>query len=289
MMRLTGFWGMLLLNLAGVLVSGCASDDLRSYAPVGMGEQTLKCLSDQLPCYFVGHNYFGVGLDTGTPEECDEYYQTCKSLIDEHLMLRPSDPGYRSMCALLNTYFRAWDRLVVIERLGFADHKCGFVVVGVRAGQVNAVTNMRQSGGDWWEVDFSPRLSPVDVGKLKSCLADLDRARKVLPQRLFWFANVDWPIYVLHDITSDGRSFSFAVCACSSRNEGPVPEPLLDFARAAELVNGVEPDVGVPERNPHAAGLRAAGRTYAHLLERVWESVLGTPDYAILARGPIFP
>lgn len=283
MTRLTVFWGVFLLNLAGVLVTGCASGDLRSYVPVGIGAQRLNCLSYELPCYFVNP---GVGYDV-TPEECEENFLGLKRVIDDQVECRPSSPGFRSMCALVNTYFGACDRLVVIERLGFADNEYGFAVVGVSAWQVIAVTNMCQSSDGLWEDDGPLRLSSVDVGKLKSCLADLDRAREVLPERLFWFTNVDWPLYVLHYITSDGRSFSFALCACSI--EEPVPEPPLDFARAAELVNGVEPYVYVPGHDPRAAGLRAAGRTYAHLLERLWESVLGTPDYTILARHPVSP
>jgi len=276
--QLTALRRVLPLILAAALASGCASDDSCRYAPDGMGRQTLKCLTDRLPGYLVVPS----PLDGAAPtaDERDRRYRVWQDNIDEHIMLRPSNPGFRSLCALLNTYFRKWDRLVVIERLCIAGDEYGFAMVGVRGQHLIAVTNMHKCsmGVDFWTEDLSVHWARVDAGQFRSWLAELDRARTVLPEGLFWFDNVDWPIYVLHDVKSDGTSFSFGVCG---QNDEDTPQLPLDFAMAAELVNGAKPYVPIPEDDPQARGLRAAGRTYADLLAGVWASILGSPEYLI--------
>lgn len=258
---------------------GCGGAAVRDYEPVHQGaDEAGAALCVRLPSYFVG-------LSVGTEEQLQEAWRTGQSIIDEHLMHRPSSPGFRSLCALMNTYLTEWDRLLVLERLCFAGNEYAFAVVAVKSGHLRAVTNMeRPREGAVWDETLSLRSPCIAKQKMVNALADLDGAREVLPKRLLWFNNVDWPLYILHDVKADGSAFSFGICGWGDRDDDghDNSQALLNYAQAAELVNRARPWMAIPDDSPRASELRSAGRTYATLLAKVWEGILGKPDFYIL-------
>ena len=273
-----------ILALCGWFLCGCSGRDLRDYEPAGQGAdaEATAALSARLPSYFVG-------LAGGSEEDLEEAWRTGQSIIDEHLMDRPSSPGFRSLCALMNTYLTQWDRLLVLERLSFAGNEYAFAVIAMQSGQVRAVTNMeRPDEGGVGNETLSLRSPPIHRRKVVDALADLDAARKVLPKRLLWFNNVDWPLYIVHDVKAGGSAFSFGICGWGNgANDGHGRSQVaVDYAQAAELVNRAKPWRAVPDDSPRASELRAAGQAYATLLARVWESILGKADFYILGPDP---
>jgi hypothetical protein len=118
-------------------------------------------------------------------------------------------------------------------------------------------------------------------------LLELDKACASLPGRLLWFAAVDSPIFVLHDIKPNGEDFSFGirgVGAITMYWEGLASKEPLDYRTAGDLVNGGEKGEVVPYGSPRAKELQAAGRVYAALLAQAWKSLLKKPDATILGK-----
>jgi hypothetical protein len=128
--------------------------------------------------------------------------------------------------------------------MGFTGHEYGFVVLGETAGGLKAVTNLREDSGMWTEGVGVASLEP-DPASVSSCLVELDRAAPVLPERLLLFENVDWPLYVLHDIRADGNSFTFGMCGAPQQAWMTKPLPSLDYAQTAAIMNSADPGQGV--------------------------------------------
>jgi hypothetical protein len=275
-----------LLAAAGLFsAAGCATDHLADYAPFIPGP--IPTFGINLPPVFVCDDYDS-GADKAadrkeSPEQRQAWaYSSIKWDMDETLVRRPAAPGFRQLCDLVNRHFGEWQRLVIIERLGIINHECGFVAIAIADDGPKAVTNLRRDG-DLWEDSIYPRVVRTDAGKFRACLAELDRARSVLPPRLLWFGNMDWPIYVLHDVKPDDYSFSFAVCGPFGNGDPKVhpPRPPIDYAKAARQVGKETPPRAIFEGTPRAKELREAGGVYAALIAMVWEASLGPRDLTI--------
>ena len=274
-----------LLAMAG----GCCQEDLSRYAPRGpSGEQALlKCLSCEMGQYFMYAEIvtFPTGITTYLTETREEVYSGHSDFFNHAIMRRATSPMFRCACSLLNTYFGDWQRMVIIERIGFAGREYGFVLLGFTASGTKAVTNLvlwdAQHGE--WQAGPSLTCARLDARRLCAGIAELDRARALLPPRLFWFPNMHSPLFVLHDIKCDGTALSFAVCGYDRSigrdlSVGPFPP---DYAKAAATVDGWASEA-VPLGDPNEGLLWAAGGTYATLLDQVWQSILGTRDKGIL-------
>lgn len=270
--------------------AGCGTDNLTDYAAFGPSadEGLFATLAIDLPPVFVcGGADAEADKAADSKETLEERqasdYRSLKWVMDDTIIHRPSAPGFRQLCDLLNRHFGEWQRLVIIERLGSVVYECGFVAIAVTADGPKAATNLRRSG-DVWNDSIYPRAVRIDAHRFQACLAELDRARKVLPQRLFWFDNVDWPVFVLHDVKADDVPFSFAVCGPFGPDDRsvPLPPPALEYAKAARVVGKEAPQRSVDDGTPRAKELREAGGVYAALMALVWESSLGPRDYMIL-------
>jgi hypothetical protein len=290
------------LALVSCLLScGCGQTNLCDYAPLGTSaNSSLPSLSLYLTPYFVSDPEDAVKCAQDPPP----FYADNPFAFYSYVVVRnrPATPGYRSLCAVINRHFGKWERLVIIERLQYGGYdETGFIVAAVTRGGLMGVTNLGPKGPDagLWEATLCPRAFRLDGVKFESCLAELDKARKSrkgLWSELLWFNNIDWPLYLLHDIKSDGSYLSLAVCGWGWRwadhedaDRARLLKAPLDYAKAAELVSKSPPWQNIVEGSASAKELRKAGATYASLLSLVWECTLGRPDYAILGVDPLAP
>jgi len=279
----SSFVSLLAVVWLGVACSGCAVLNISAYTPKGPSAdaRVMRSLCDSLPADYVRSK---IWANAGVQMSDRDTLNALQGGIEGILRQRPSNPGFRSLCAIVNSYFGAWERLIIIERQGFTgEDEYGFVVIGVTRYGIKAVANLKPDETLWAESVDLRALEP-DPRIAESVVAELDKARAALPERLLWFDNIDWPLYVLHDIKADGTSFSFALCGwgnVQTQKEQAQQAP-LDYQYAAELVNRAKPWALVWDDTPRAAELRTAGRTYAALLAMVWESAMGRPDFYIL-------
>jgi hypothetical protein len=209
-----------------------------------------------------------------------EAFDSIHGLLTEVLAQRPGNPAFRMLCAVLNHHFNEWDRMVIIERLGFTDYEYGFIVVAHTKTGIQAVTNLRL--GEWrqWEDSVDLYELTVNSRQYESVLEELDKVRSDFPQPLFWVENVDYPLYVLRDIRSDGTAFTYGVCGETQIWISP-KEPALSFSQAADIVRNVGTET-LYCRSPRGQKMLSAGRTYATLLAKAWQATLGEPDREIL-------
>jgi len=270
----------MLLAAAGCLVCpGCGQTSLRDYAPLGTSaRETLPCLSLDLV-----HHFVLSPEDRDAMKSLQDRVAAYSYVVVKH---RSETTGFRSLCALLNRYFGQWRRLVIIERVDIVSDETGFIVAAVTRNGLVGVTNLRPVGPGFtsWEEVPCPRPFRLDRVKFESCLAELDKAEKDLVRDLFWFPNVDWPLYLLHDVKSDGPYLSVAVCGWANVDDADRAELLKaapDYAGAVALARKTKPWQAVAPDSKPGKRLRQAGATYASLIARVWESTLGSPDYAI--------
>jgi hypothetical protein len=223
----------------------------------------------------------------------DEYatLNAFDQMVDDELMKRPANPNFRCLGAIVNRYFGQWDRMVVIERIGFVGGEYGYMVLALTPQGAKGVTNLRTARGDamGWHACATPRTLEMDRRRLAAALGELEIARELVPEGVFWFGAVDWPLYLLHEIRSDGKAFSFGMSGYGAREEEDgfvrqLPKPPLDFRRAAELVNKGRSMEALTYGSARAKELQSAGRYYAALLELVWSASLGEPDAFIAGR-----
>ena len=262
---------------------GCGEPGMAHYEAVGPSAEpyVLQNLSIRLPMDFV---YVKAASQTVTDERMT---RDLESIVEEAIRERPGSPAFRSLCAILNRHFGKWERLIIIERIGFADHGYGYAALAVTYEGIQAVTNLEPDGRNCWVETPRPRALALPPGRMRQCLAEMDKARRVLPERLLWFEAVDWPLYVLHDVRADGDAFSFAICGWGDKagESNRASEVAPDYVQAAQLINKAKPWAAAADGSPRAAELRSAGRTYAALLASVWESILGKADFYILGEA----
>lgn len=262
--------------------SGCCTESLLEYSPAGPSarEEVLETLAVDLPYHFV------VPQASAENMTSDDLLRTASWIVDDAVRHRPASPDFRCLCALINRYFGAWQRLVIIERMGFTRHEYGFVVVAVTPEGMRALTNLRCETPSFLVESLPPRPLRLDPRMVRLTLNELDRARTVLPWRLLWFEASDSPLYVLHDIKADGSTFRFGICGYFPSEGDRPPNPPLDYTKAAELLARNRTWEAVRDGSPRAKELRSVGGTYAVLLELVWQSVLGTGDESIVGELP---
>jgi len=267
----------------GAVCGGCGAPGMAHYEALGPGAepQALRSLDDRLPMDFV---YVKAASQTVTDERMT---RDLESIVEEAIRGRPGSPAFRSLCAILNRHFGKWERLIIIERIGFVDYGYGYVAVAVTCEGIQAVTNLEPDGHNCWVETPRPRARALPPGRMRQCLTEMDKARRLLPERLMWFENVDWPLYILHDVRAGGDAFSFAICGWGDKagENKHASQVAPDYVQAAQLINKAKPWAAAADGSPRAAELRSAGRTYAALLASVWESILGKADSYILGEA----
>jgi hypothetical protein len=274
---------MLLASTAILSCSACGRTNLNEYAPLGTSaRQWFPSLSLDLAPYVI--------VDPRDAKVTHlEFLSFYSYVVNGH---RFSTVGFRCLCALLNRYFGEWERLVIIERVDFVKDQTGFLVAAVSRDGLVGVTNLRWDGPGFtsWEATPRPRIYSLDRPKFESCLSELDKARDVLGRDLLWFNNIDWPLYLLHDIKSDGSYLSIGVCGWADTDDAERARLLKarpDYAKAAALVHRAKPWQPIPSDGAETEKeLQQAGATYASLIARVWESTLGRPDYTVTGTPP---
>jgi hypothetical protein len=275
---MAGIRSVFLLSLVAVLQCGCASDGLRAYTPRGLAanERVLQSLGiyADLPAYFIG-------VPNDTQEALREEALLLKQIIDSHVKLLLANPSFRSLCALLNTYFVSWERLVIVQRIDFSGDQYAFIAIASQKNGYRVVTNLQErASSGWWEEGLALRQILVRQGDIEQSMTAIDKARAALPEVLLWYECVDWPLYVLHDIRPNGQSFTFSI---SGWGEAPTqaswPKKPLAYSQAAQAIEKAK--LIVPDTDPQIAELRAAGGAYADLLALVWESTIGKADLYI--------
>ncbi|MBM4018393.1 MAG: hypothetical protein FJ288_08730 [Planctomycetes bacterium] len=259
-----------------------------AYATLGHGHiahpRLLEGLPEESAWYFVYH--LETDASAGQPLSASEEFQVLRELIAHIIKARWANPSFGSLCTLLNRYFGTWERLLIIERVTPAGHGYGFLAVAVKKTRVRAVTNLvwKCQYGTWtWSEINRPRLPPFEPRRIAQALYELDQARQALPECLFWFPNVDWPLYVLHDIKADGTAFSFAVCGYD-RARGQLfgdDGSFCDYTRVAASLRDREP-AAVPDGSPEAECLWRAAGTYARLMDHLWHAILAKRERDIL-------
>lgn len=210
------------------------------------------------------------------------YYQTTEAI-------RPNSPGFRALCALIQSRLGKWQRLVLLERMflrGMNSLDYGFIVVAVQPPGITCFTNLRwtcDKGGWHLEAAPSPFALCIEDRKFAACLADLERAKQHLGKVLLWQDACDWPIFVLHDIASDGKSFAFAMFGFDAYvpSTGGGLERSVDYAQAGNL----QAQLGeVVVARKQGKEFRFVADCYATLLARVWDACLGAQR-----EGPVRP
>jgi len=265
--------------MAAVLTAlGCGQDNLSSYAPRGpSAKRNMFMWLAGWPC-----RHFAV--EDVESERADYEWE-----VDYFEFGRPGQPTFRSLCALVNTYFQDWDRLVIIERVGCRGEPWhGYIVLGCTPDGFKAVTNLE--GRLWdWKCRLEPRRLRVDGRTLSGVLDELDRFEESTKTvGLLWFEARDWPLYVLHDLRRTGRQICFGVRAYR------VAE--ADWAKAETESSGMGWDEisDLLDKNPGAECVRLdsprgfelmkVGARYAPLIAAVWDAIMGIEDKGIL--GP---
>jgi len=268
------------LARAGVACTGCQETRLSRYEPQGPSARldSLQSLENKLQTHLV---YYPTAVDL-TPEDTERALIDVSDVIDEHMRLRPTNPGFRSLCALLNTYYGEWKRLIILERLEFADNAYGFFVIAETPRGPRAVTNLVQDEHLVWNAATSLREIQVAAQPFEDIRAELDKAKSILPQCLLGYDNIDWPLYVLHDIKDDGDSFSFAVWGYGAGDIEDVEKMRADYVKASELIRQGDCWEAVAFASPRGQQLCLAGKAYAVLLSQVWQVALGKTDHGIL-------
>lgn len=286
-----------------LLVAGCIQGDLSIYAPKGLGAKTdLWPMDSQFVRYHIVHLRADDGDGHQLSRVPDGTMRQLPEEVGRALDGRPSQPGFRCLCALLNTYFHDWDRAIIVERLGCVEPLWyGYVVLAFTPDGPKAVTNMLTDGhSPWgWQPGLDPRPLQVDRGRLAPVLADLGRARERFGGVLLCYDRVDAPLFILHDVRRNGEGLSFGIrgyefpgSVCVER----MPKE-AEYERAGQVwkrqwpgdltihAPGEQWRNVVPFGSPHAKEIDALGLVYATLVARVWEGVLGLEDATILGKA----
>jgi hypothetical protein len=118
-------------------------------------------------------------------------------------------------------------------------------------------------------------------------MLELEKAASALPERILMYPNIEWPLYILHDVKKNGSHFSFGLLGNPDWGDRDGASKILDYADAGKLIptpaSLFEP-LGVDFNSPHGRELRLAGRTYGGLLAIVYESLLGETDRPFLSQ-----
>jgi hypothetical protein len=274
-----------------LLVSGCRQGQLAAYAPRGPSGQpdTFWCLVEWPARHWVVEAVEENGIDQRSVYAYE---------VDHLFCARLSQPTFRSLCGLVNTYFQKWDRLIIIERLAYTEPLWyGYLVVAFGPDGPQAVTNMApEYGSPWgWQCHLPPRPLRVDRERLAPVIADLDRAVGAASTgALLWFDAVDTPIFVLHDVRADGHAFSFGIRGYGEEGREWLKYELasrfLEDQEVSRLLNKGKAEDAEFALYGSARGdeLKMVGAHYARLMARVWESTLGLEDATILGnRGSV--
>jgi len=276
--------GCLLVGAAVLLLgSGCGPGYLPDYTARGPSAQ---------PGVFLSLAYWPnkhMVVERLTEKDCTAFYS---EEVDFLRRERPGQPAFRSLCAVLNTHFDGWERLVVIERLGYReDLWYGYVVLGVTPRGTRAVTNMAANDDSpWdWQGQLEARRLCISREQAELVLEDLDRMEKFTEMTgLIWFDARDWPMYVLHDVRAGGRELSFGIrgCGAPGRNwtETKVAGYFMGWEEASNLVAKYQRPESecVPYASPRASELKKVGASYATLMAIVWKRIMGLEDAGIL-------
>lgn len=253
------------LTLAFVF-AGCGHDKqmMECYMPLGpsANQRNLNCLSDQLIRVFAYQPEVGV---PETPEQAEDVRQSLDIVVSRAIGARPGSPAFRSLCALSNRYFGQWDRLVIVERLGFINDEYDFCILGQSKGSLAAITTFLPNSS---EENQELKVLPQYPASLDVLFNELEKASAMLPQRLLWFENVDWPLYIVHYIKSDGRCFSFGICGDIDRIAGEMDPTSaeLSYAVAGELLIELR-GTGIASLNSaEGRKIAKAGLVYGRLL-----------------------
>jgi len=270
-------------HLSLVFGCQCARRDVLLYDAVGPGKKDMPCLSlEYLSRYFV------YGPPPVTGESLKDMQTIYFQNLDGAFAERPTYASFRSLCAVVNNWFGKWDRLVILERITFGRGGYAFVAVASTSGRLEGITNLELTiGRDWRSEAERLQAFAPDQEAFEDCLAELGRARAVLPEVLLWYRSIDAPVYVLHDMSSDGKTFSFAVSGYEE-NLDPgttVSKRADEFAVATQLLKEVHPQWFVSDGTLEGGKLRMAGGIYARLLASVWRSTLGQPDGCLWRSG----
>ena len=266
-----------------LLASGCGPAYLLAYTPIGPSADPdiFEPLAYWPRMHFVVNNLEREG------ENLTAYYE---SEVDLFYLQRLQQPAFRSLCALLNTYFQDWDRLVIIERVGHREELWyGYVVLGLTPDGPKAVTNMvANKGWCWdWQSRLEPRRLRVDRKRVQSVFEELDRVKSLTKRTgLIWFEARDWPIFLLHDLKRDGQDFSLGV-----RGYGApwarlqAADSVLGWDEISKLLEDADMAVSsecVLFKSPRGYELKRVGDRYATLMAFVWYSITGLENAAIL-------
>ncbi len=261
--------------------SGCGPDYLPHYAPKGPSADAGMFMS----LAYWPNRHFAV-------REVEHEGESLKPRYDWEVnyfhMERPSQAPFRTLCALVNTYFQDWERLVIIERVGTTSEPWfGYIVLGVTPDGPKALTNLE--GRLWdWKCRLEPRRLRVDQRAIQDVLAELDAADvpSVEMTGLLWFEERDWPLYLLHDLRRDGREFSFGVRAYR------VAEADWAKAEAESRDMGWDEISHLLEKHPKSECVRLdsrrgfelmmVGAKYAPLMATAWKGIMGVEDRGIM-------
>ena len=193
MVRVAGGTTVALCLLAAML-SGChpalrqyealwpGAEDVR-FGPVGTDSHWPDAAK-----LFVCTN--GLFARLGGASNKEETVHTVWSDINYFLTARPNYPDFRSLCALVNGYFRNWTRLVVLEILpnanaaGYPGRMYGFVVLAETPDGPLAVTQLAGPETLPRYATGKLRLLRLDRGEVSKWFEQMDKAREDLPPAL---------------------------------------------------------------------------------------------------------
>lgn len=262
---------------------------MQAYAPRGPSCEPglFKCLSDWPTRHYIVEALEREGIRLGI----EDYSYNIEHLFDGRL----SQPTFHSLCALLNSYFKDWDRIIIIERLAYVEPLWyGYVVLAFTPEGPKAVTNMvADPPSPWdWESRLQPRKLSLDRKRLLVALSELDKQAEVSTKTgLLWFDAIDMPIFVLHYVKRDGVRFSFGISGFwhgygPSYEEWSESESVSLFKErkfASDVFEKAEAweDEIVQYNSSRGKELMKVGASYARLMAFVWEAIMGLEDATI--------
>ena len=265
--------------------------DLARYLPAG------PSASEDIDLW--GRGYLLVGVPP--PEEPERngegqnvpdrrVLESIEVTFDSYLAYRLRFPGFRTLCALLNSYFGEWRRLTVLEQIDLrtglpGSEVYGFVVLADTPQGLFAVTQYEWRDGGFIRTRGLKRIR-CDPKKAGLWLARMDGVRDELPCARIWNEQVvDLPIFLLHDVRLGQKTWSCAVFDGSFVAYQDVyrrPEwggTLMPDAEIRQVfASPIEP--GWPARVLRADGFSqfaGVAARYADLLAGFWEGTVGRP------------
>jgi hypothetical protein len=282
-------YGLAMGVMVVLLASGCGPGDLSTYTARGPSAQpgTFGSLAYLPTTHLVAD---GIRGKAAKSKEVEEYYTSeIEFLFNERL----TQPTFRSLCALLNTFFQNWDRLVIIERIAYEGELWyGYAVLAQTPSGPKAVTNMvADRGSRWgWECCLQPRQVRLEPRRVAMTLDMLDTfANDTANRGLLWFDTGSMPIFVLHYVRRDGRMWSTSSFGISGYGIGEkawqkheVESYFMSWEEISKLLsNNVQPEC-VSFESPRGGELKKVGASYANLMAIVWKCILGLEDATIL-------